>query len=97
MPAVQWGGELHARISHAIFRFTNDQDVRLTAGVRAPVTQQASFTALAAVLLRGCWQHCSFQAQAGSLASGDMCFAACCDCEAWPCKHWTQERTKDGD
>ncbi|EFN55602.1 hypothetical protein CHLNCDRAFT_52218 [Chlorella variabilis] len=28
----KWGGELHARLSHAIFRFTDDQDVRLTAG-----------------------------------------------------------------
>ncbi|PRW57685.1 outer envelope pore isoform A [Chlorella sorokiniana] len=36
----QWGGEVHAHLSHAIFRFTDDQDVRVTAGVRAPLTQQ---------------------------------------------------------
>lgn len=37
---AQWGGELHAHLSHAVFRFTDDQDVRLTAGVRAPLTQR---------------------------------------------------------
>lgn len=36
----QWAGELHGHVSHAIFRFTDDQDVRLTAGVRAPLTQR---------------------------------------------------------
>lgn len=39
---LQWGGELHAHLSHAIFRFSEDQDVRLTAGVRAPLTQQVT-------------------------------------------------------
>lgn len=38
LPALlQWGGQLHAALSHAAFRFTEDQDVRLTVGVRAPV------------------------------------------------------------
>lgn len=52
----KWGGELHARISHAIFRFTNDQDVRLTAGVRAPMTQQGVGVARPyARLQENCW------------------------------------------
>lgn len=35
---VQWAGEASASLSHAIFRFTEDQDLRLTAGVRAPLS-----------------------------------------------------------
>ena len=38
----QWSGEVHARLSHAMFRFADDQDVRLTAGVRAPLSQQVT-------------------------------------------------------
>lgn len=39
-PCLQWAGELHGHVSHAIFRFTDDQDVRITAGVRAPLSHQ---------------------------------------------------------
>ncbi|PSC73740.1 outer envelope pore [Micractinium conductrix] len=52
----KWAGELHAHLSHAIFRFTDDQDVRLTAGVRAPVTHQGVGVAQPYVRLQeNCW------------------------------------------
>ena len=38
-PLLQWGGEVLGSVSHAIFRFTEEQDLRLTAGVRAPLTE----------------------------------------------------------
>ncbi|KAL4457292.1 hypothetical protein ABPG75_012157 [Micractinium tetrahymenae] len=52
----KWAGELHGHVSHAIFRFTDDQDVRITAGVRAPLTQQGVGTAKPYLRLQeNCW------------------------------------------
>ena len=34
----KWGGEALATLSHAMFRFSDDQDVRFTAGCRIPLT-----------------------------------------------------------
>ncbi|KAL6780985.1 hypothetical protein ACKKBG_A09295 [Auxenochlorella protothecoides x Auxenochlorella symbiontica] len=36
-----WRGEASACLSHAVLRFTEDQDLRVTAGVRAPLTQHS--------------------------------------------------------
>lgn len=38
---MQWRGEASACLSHAVLRFTEDQDLRVTAGVRAPLTQHS--------------------------------------------------------
>lgn len=52
----KWGGELHAHLSHAIFRFTDDQDIRITTGVRAPLSQQGVGTAKPyARIQENCW------------------------------------------
>lgn len=34
----RWGGEAEASASHAMFRFADDQDVRVSAGARVPLT-----------------------------------------------------------
>ena len=34
-----WGGEAHASVSHAIFKFVDNQDVRVTVGVRGRINQ----------------------------------------------------------
>jgi hypothetical protein len=33
----RWGGEAIAMLSHAMFKFSDDQDLRLTAGCRVPL------------------------------------------------------------
>jgi len=37
-----WSGEAVAAVSHAMFRFSDDQDLRLTAGCRVPLTARGA-------------------------------------------------------
>lgn len=40
--ADAWAGEASLAVSHAMLRFTDDQDVRVTAGVQVPLYQQST-------------------------------------------------------
>ncbi|KAH7623685.1 putative Outer envelope pore protein 21A, chloroplastic [Nannochloris sp. 'desiccata'] len=51
-----WGGEAVAKISTALFKFSDDQDVRLSAGCRIPLTPNGAGKAVPFVRVEeNCW------------------------------------------
>jgi hypothetical protein len=52
----RWGGEAVAQLSRAVFRFADDQDVRLTVGCRVPLTPSGPGTAESFLRVQeNCW------------------------------------------
>jgi hypothetical protein len=51
-----WGGEALATVKHAMFKFSDDQDLRITAGCRIPLTPSGAGKAVPFVRVEeNCW------------------------------------------
>lgn len=53
----RWGGEAIAMVSHAMFRFSDEQDLRVTAGCRVPLYSSGTGRASPFVRIEeNCWR-----------------------------------------